>query len=116
VIPADPPPELIQLAADCVTETTHVSITQYHIYKWVAGKFCPNIYGDKPAQNQFQTNVNLSVSLVSNEKLTELRQRLTPTRVFIKEKSEPVALTNGAESAPRQQLGETGEHKQVSSS
>ena len=108
---------LVQKSFDIAKNTTpataHVSRVQFDIYRWLAGRFNPNIYGDKPANNQFQTNVNLNVSLITNDKLTELRQRLTPTRIFIKEKSEPGALTNGSEpdSASRQQLRDTQAHE-----
>ena len=66
------------LAKTATPQTAHLARVQFDIYRWMAAKFHPDAYGDKPAQTQ-ATTVNVGVA-VSAERLQELRSKLEPTR------------------------------------
>ncbi len=67
----------LDLAKDAQPKTAHVVRVQFDIYRFIASKFSPDIYGDKPAQPQ--TTVNVGISLTP-ERLSEIRTKLDSTR------------------------------------
>jgi len=69
-------------------QTAHLARVQFDILRWMAGKFSPEVYGDKPATTP-TTTVNVGVA-VSAERLQELRAKLDDTRLHL---SKPNATT-----------------------
>ena len=67
------------LAKTATPQTAHLARVQFDIYRWLASKFHPDAYGDKPQQRP-PTNVNLGVS-ISPERLNEIRSKLDQTRL-----------------------------------
>jgi hypothetical protein len=78
----------IDLAKGTNPTNAHSQRVKYDIYKWIAGKFSPDVYGDKPAT----TAVNVAVGFnVSPERLNEIRGKLDVTRTAY---SKPLTLSN----------------------
>ena len=69
------------LAKTATPQTAHLARVQFDIYRWMAAKFHPDAYGDKPAAAP-QTTVNVGVS-ISPERLSELRSKLDNTRLHL---------------------------------
>ena len=67
------------LAKNATPQTAHLARVQFDIYRWLAGKFHPDAYGDKSAAAP-QTTVNVGVS-ISPERLSEIRAKLDNTRL-----------------------------------
>jgi hypothetical protein len=67
----------LSLAADTNPKNAHAQRVRFDIYKWVASKFHPTMYGDKPPT----TAVNVAVGFnVSASRLEEIRSKLDVTR------------------------------------
>ena len=69
----------LDLAKACTPQNAHATRVKFDIYRWLAGRFHPDGYGDKPAAQQQQTTVNVGVS-ISPERLQDIRNRLDITR------------------------------------
>jgi hypothetical protein len=76
----------IQLAHSADPKTAHVVRVKFDIYKFIAAKFHPDVYGDKSFQPQQQTTVNVGVS-VAPERLSDLRVKLEQTRTAFRQPS-----------------------------
>ena len=71
------------LAKNATPQTAHLVRVQFDIYRYLAGKFHPDAYGDKPAATP-NTTVNVGIA-ISPERLAELRHKLDITRTaFLK--------------------------------
>jgi hypothetical protein len=66
------------LAKNATPQTAHLARVQFDIYRWLAAKFSPDTYGDKPA-TPTPTTVNVGIS-ISPERLNEIRAKLDHTR------------------------------------
>jgi hypothetical protein len=66
------------LAKNATRETAHLARVQFDIYRWLAGKFHPDAYGDKPAATP-NTTLNVGIA-ISPERLAEIRNKLDITR------------------------------------
>jgi hypothetical protein len=66
------------LAKKATPQTAHLARVQFDIYRYLAAKFHPDAYGDKPAALP-TTTVNVGVAL-SAERLSEIRANLDDTR------------------------------------
>ena len=66
------------LAKNATPQTAHLARVQFDIYRWLAGKFHPEAYGDKPAAAP-NTTVNVGIA-ISPERLQEIRNKLDITR------------------------------------
>lgn len=84
-------------------KTAHAVRVKFDVYRFLASKFHPEVYGDKSQHGQQQTTVNVGVS-ISPERLTDIRSKLDQTRIAFlpkpavnaHEKDElPVTLQNG---------------------
>ena len=72
------------LAKNATPQTAHVVRVKFDIYRWLAGKFHPEAYGDKPQQPSQSTTVNVGIA-ISPERLQDLRNKLDFTRsAFLK--------------------------------
>ena len=72
------------LAKNATPQNAHVTRVKFDIYRWMAGKFHPEAYGDKSQQPSQSTTVNVGIS-ISPERLQELRNKLGITRsAFLK--------------------------------
>jgi hypothetical protein len=72
------------LAKDSTPQNAHVTRVKFDIYRWLAGKFHPDAYGDKPAAAPNVQTVNVGIS-ISPERLQDLRNKLDVTRTaFLK--------------------------------
>jgi hypothetical protein len=60
-------------------KTAHVVRVKFDILKWLAAKFNPADYGDRPPSAPSQTTVNVGIN-VSPERLNDLRLKLDSTR------------------------------------
>jgi hypothetical protein len=69
------------LAKNATPQTAHLARVQFDIYRWLAAKFSPELYGDKPATSP-TTTVNVGVAL-SAERLNEIRAKLDHTRTAL---------------------------------
>jgi hypothetical protein len=90
---------LAQKCLDCAAQTdpknAHAMRVKIDTFKWVASRFAPAVYGDRPTAPT--TNVNVGVC-ISNERLSEIRSKLNITRVAMSKgnsKAEGKPLTNG---------------------
>jgi hypothetical protein len=80
----------VQLAAETNPKNAHAQRVKFDIYRWIAAKFSPDVYGDKPTQ----TAVNVAVGFnVSPERLQEIRGKLDMTRNSLNTNHK--VLTNG---------------------
>jgi hypothetical protein len=68
----------LDLANSATPKTAHVARVQFDVYRFIAAKFSPDFYGDKPAQQQATINVGISIS---QDRLEELRAKLDQTRI-----------------------------------
>lgn len=68
----------LDIAKTATVKTAHLARVQFDVYRYIAGKFSPAVYGEKSASTS--TAVNVNVAIVPTEKLTELRARLEQTR------------------------------------
>lgn len=67
----------LDLAKSTTPKTAHVSRVQFDIYKYIASKFAPAVYGDKP---QPTTSVSVNLAIVPQERIADLRNRLESSR------------------------------------
>jgi hypothetical protein len=67
----------IRLAQATNPKNAHSQRVKFDIYKWIASKFSPDVYGDKPPSQT--TNVAIGFN-VSTERLNEIRSKLDLTR------------------------------------
>ena len=71
------------LAQNATPQTAHLVRVQFDIYRYLAGKFHPDAYGDKPAATP-NTTVNVGIA-ISPERLQDLRHKLGIARsAFLK--------------------------------
>ena len=70
------------LAKTATPQTAHLARVQFDIYRWLAAKYHPEAYGDKPSPTPQSTTVNVGISL-SPERLSELRAKLEHTRLHL---------------------------------
>jgi hypothetical protein len=68
------------LAKNATEKTAHLARVKFDIYRWMAGKFHPDAYGDKPQQPSQSTTVQVGIA-VSAERLNEIRAKLDDTRL-----------------------------------
>jgi hypothetical protein len=82
------------LAKKATPQTAHLARVQFDIYRWLAAKFHPDAYGDKPAATP-NTTVNVGVA-VSAERLNDIRAKLDQTRTALlhPEGSNPIGTTS----------------------
>lgn len=71
--------QTLDIAKAATPKTAHVARVQFDIYRYIASRFAPAIYGDK-AQTSTSTSLNVNVAVVPAERITDLRQRLEHTR------------------------------------
>jgi hypothetical protein len=80
---------LIQKALDLQKSVTqqnaHAVRVRFDILRYIASRFNPEVYGDKPQQQQ-QTTVNVGIS-ISPERLQDLRSKLDQTRLSLSPRS-----------------------------
>jgi hypothetical protein len=82
----------LNIARTATPKNAHQCRVQFDIYKWVASRFAPAIYGDKPTAPQ--TNIAVGVT-ISTERLNEIRSKLDVTRaVMVKGNSNGNAKSN----------------------
>ena len=62
-------------------QTAHVVRVRFDILRWLAAKFNPSVYAEKPPIAPVQT-VNVGVA-ISSERLADLRAKLIPTRTAL---------------------------------
>jgi hypothetical protein len=88
-------------------KTAHVVRVKFDVLKWLAAKFNPSDYGDRPPSAPSQTTVNVGIN-VSPERLNDLRLKLDSTRtVFSSGNGKKHSSTFENESpAPCLQLGD----------
>jgi hypothetical protein len=70
----------LDIAAKTTPQNAHQRRVQYDIYKWVASRFAPATYGDRPVAPQ--TNIAVGVT-ISTERLNEIRNKLSITRAVM---------------------------------
>jgi len=70
-------------------QTAHVVRVRFDILRWLAAKFHPSVYAEKPPTAPVQT-VNVGIA-VSQERLAELRSRLDQTRAALKAPTQKTA-------------------------
>jgi hypothetical protein len=80
----------LDLAHNATHQTAHLARVQFDIYRFVAAKFSPTVYGDKPSQ----TNLAVQVNVVSQERIQELRSRLEAIRQHLKDQFPQVSRGN----------------------
>jgi hypothetical protein len=68
----------LDLAKSATPKTAHVIRVQFDIFRWLASKFHPAAYAEKPATAPIQT-VNVGVA-ISPQRLQEIRSKLEQTR------------------------------------
>ena len=74
----------LDLAKNATPQTAHLVRVKFDIYRYLAGKFHPEAYGDKSQQPSQSTTVNVGIAL-SPERLNDLRNKLDITRsAFLK--------------------------------
>jgi hypothetical protein len=66
------------LAKNVTPQTAHAVRVQFDIYRWLASKFHPEVYGDKLATTP-NTTVNVGIA-ISPERLRDLRNKLDISR------------------------------------
>jgi Bacteriophage Sf6, terminase small subunit-like len=81
----------VEIYKSVTTKNAHQARVQFDILRWLAAKFHPDAYGDKPAALP-TTTVNVGVAL-SAERLQELRAKLDDTRLHL---SKPNATVQSA--------------------
>jgi hypothetical protein len=89
------------LAKNATPQNAHVTRVQFDIYRWMAAKFHPDAYGDKPAATP-NTTVNVGIA-VSAERLSEIRAKLNDTRLHLanaKATVQPNAATPNRSTSP----------------
>ena len=69
----------LDLAKSTTAKTAHETRVKFDIYRFIAAKFHPDLYGDKPTQAQ-STTLNVGIS-ISPERLQDLRAKLDSTRL-----------------------------------
>jgi hypothetical protein len=67
------------MAKATTPKDAHATRVKFDIYRFVASKFLPDVYGDKPLHSQQTTTVNVGISL-SPAQLGEIRSKLDSTR------------------------------------
>jgi hypothetical protein len=73
----------LDLAKASTPKTAHVTRVQFDIYRWLAAKFHPEVYGHKPAAST-STTLNVGIA-ISPERLQDIRHKLDITRsAFLK--------------------------------
>jgi hypothetical protein len=70
----------LEIAEAANPRNAHSQRVKFDILWKVASKFHPSVYGDKPAQQN--TNIQIGVS-ISNERLNEIRSKLDMTRIAL---------------------------------
>ena len=68
----------LDLAKEATPKNAHVTRVQFDIYRWLAAKFHPEVYGDKPPAPT-STTVNVGIA-ISPERLQDIRNKLDITR------------------------------------
>jgi hypothetical protein len=92
----------LDLAKNATPQTAHLVRVKFDIYRWLASKFNPEVYGDKLTTTP-NTTVNVAVA-VSPERLQDLRNKLDITRsAFLKTHStntrpEPAVVSRARDS------------------
>jgi hypothetical protein len=66
-------------------KTAHVVRIKFDVLRWLAAKFNPTEFGDKPIPSQQSTTVNVGIS-ISPQRLDELRGKLEHTRTAFQRK------------------------------
>jgi Bacteriophage Sf6, terminase small subunit-like len=66
------------LAKNATPQTAHLARVQFDIYRWMAAKFHPDVYGDKPPATT-STTLNVGIA-ISPERLADIRNKLDITR------------------------------------
>lgn len=90
----------LDLAAQADSKNAHACRVKFDVYKWVASRFSPAIYGDRPTAPT--TNIAIGVS-VSAERLNEIRSKLDITRSLLSERTVTVPSKNG-HTVPRESV------------
>ena len=83
----------LDLAKNATPQTAHLARVQFDIYRWLAAKFSPELYGDKPA-TPTPTTVKFGIC-ISPERLNEIRATLDHTRLHLAN-SNPTVQSNPA--------------------
>ena len=68
------------LAKNATPQTAHLARVQFDIYRWMAAKFHPDAYSDKPQQPSQSTTVQVGIA-ITPERLSEIRAKLDQTRL-----------------------------------
>ena len=68
----------LDLAKNATPQTAHLVRVKFDIYRWLAGKFHPDAYGDKLTTTP-NTTVNVGIA-ISPERLADLRNKLDIAR------------------------------------
>jgi hypothetical protein len=86
----------LDLQKGATKETAHLCRVKFDIIKFIAGKFHPEVWGERPAA---PTNVatTVQIGVISQERLAELRSRLEPTRAYYRKH-------NGTKDSPKNLL------------
>ena len=82
----------LDIAAKATPQNAHAMRVKYDIFKWVASRFAPAIYGDRPVAPQ--TNIAVGVT-ISTERLNEIRSKLDITRAVILKGNNAKPTSNG---------------------
>jgi hypothetical protein len=69
------------LAKNATPQTAHLARVQFDIYRWLAAKFHPEVYGEKLTTPP-NTTVNVGIA-ISPERLAEIRNKLDITRTAL---------------------------------
>jgi len=76
-------------------QTAHVVRVRFDILRWLAAKFHPSVYAEKPPTAPVQQTVNVGIA-ISQERVAELRSQLEQTRAALNAPS-----PNGATAAKK---------------
>jgi hypothetical protein len=69
--------EIVEIADNATPQDAHVARLKVDARKWVAAKLLPRKYGDRPAEVNVNTQVNLaSISVEDQQRLQRRRQEL----------------------------------------
>jgi hypothetical protein len=85
-----------QLALDATPKTAHVVRVRFDVARWLCSRFHPDVYGDKPQQQQ-QTTVNVGIS-IDPQRLADLRTKLDSSRTAFAPRDKPVRLRSSNDS------------------
>jgi len=69
------------IAKNATKETAHLCRVQFDIYKHLAGKLNPAVWGERPPAAQANVYTNVQVG-ISQERLAEIRSSLDATRAY----------------------------------